>query len=668
MIEKYCFGQPVWTGAVVEDAELSKGRFPFGTIKSEWPFEWNYTLDSQDIVYGLGESMGGINKRGRKLVSWCSDESHQDETKESIYGAHNFLIIFGKETFGLFFDTPSRVEFDIGFTLANQLTVKTSDTGVKLYLITPEKNSSDSIQVNIVSQFRKMIGQSYIPPMWALGFQQSRWGYNCEEDIRNVVKIYKENKIPVSAVCMDIDYMTEYEDFTVDGKKFPNLEKLSSDMKKEGVHLVPIIDAGVKVKEGYSVYEEGCAKDYFCKKADGKNYVAGVWPGRSHFPDFFKKEVRQWFGQKYKSLTDAGIDGFWNDMNEPAMFYSEEGLEKIHQQLKDTDVSNLDINSFFKFAYLGPTLQNSMEDYQRFYNVVTNDDGSTKAYRHDKVHNCYGALMTRAAGEELENLFPDERKLLYSRASYIGAHRYGGIWTGDCCSWWSHLEQQIKMLPGLNMCGFLYSGSDTGGFGDNTSRELLLRWTELSIFTPLFRNHSALGTREQEYYRFENISDFKNLLDLRYALIPYLYSEFVKAAVNNKMLFRPLSFDFEGDRMLLEIEDQLMVCSDLMIAPVYKQNASGRYVYLPEDMTQVIWKNSKAETLSMSKGLHYIQAPQGQVSFFIRKNHAIPLKTISPDDTFSALNLKGENLQILGDGKCSPLYQDDGLTRKIICS
>ena len=628
MITKYTFGQPVNTGATVKQIPV-QDEFHTGKLLSKWPFNWEYTLAPQDKVFGLGENMRGINKRGFKYTSWCSDEPHHDESKSSLYGAHNFILIFGKETFGLFFDTPSRIDFDIGFTKSDVLSVSSQDTGINLYLITPDTQEKAGL-LNIVQQFRELIGQSYIPPFWAFGFQQSRWGYKTEQDILDVVQKYKELNIPLDAICMDIDYMEEYEDFTIDKSKFPDLKALSQKLKKEGIRLIPIIDAGVKVKEGYSVYEEGIKNDFFCKKADGKTpYTAGVWPGRSHFTDFFNPKARLWFGKKYKVLTDCGIEGFWNDMNEPAMFYSDESLKYVSEKLKNTDISNLDINSFFEFSGLGETTKNNPNDYKLFYhNVPENPDdpeSPLKLYRHDQVHNMYGALMTKAAAEGMKQIAPGKEILLYSRASTIGAHRYGGIWTGDVNSWWSHLEQQIKMLPSLNMCGFLYVGSDIGGFSYDTSRDLVLRWTALGIFTPLMRNHSANGTRLQECFRFEHPEDFKSLLDLRYSLIPYLYDEFVKCAKENKMMFKPLCFEYPEDKIAAETEDQLFLSDQLMIAPVYKQNASGRYVYLPEPMTKVLWQNSKPSLQKMEKGIHYVDVPLDSVVFFIRNNQSVPL-------------------------------------------
>lgn len=661
MIQKFYFGNPVDTGAVVKNVDVTKGELSFGKVINEWPFEWNYELSKDDVVYGLGESMRGQNKRGYKYVSWCSDTPNQEETTNSLYGAHNFLIIFGKKTFGIFFETPSKITFDIGMSKRDELKVTTEDTGVIIYLITAEGSDCSELS-DITHQFRELIGQSYIPPFWAFGFQQSRWGYKTENDVKDVVKKYTEANIPLDSVCLDIDYMEDYEDFTVDTKKFPDLKSLCNELKKDGIRLIPIIDAGVKIRKGYSVYDEGCKKDLFCKKADGKtNYAAGVWPGRSHFADFFKPEAREWFGSKYEVLTDQGIEGFWNDMNEPAMFYSDESLKEVHEKMMGTDLSNLDINSFFEFSGLAHSTSNAMEDYQRFYHEYKDIEGKPQIFRHDKVHNMYGGLMTRAAAEGLEKISPDCRKLIYSRASYIGSHRYGGIWTGDVRSWWAHLEQEIKVLPSLNMCGFLYTGADIGGFSNDTTRDLVLRWTALGVFTPLMRNHSAWDCRRQECYQFEDTEDFKNVLDLRYALIPYLYSEFIKAAVKNEMYFKPLSFDFPDDKMSVQTEDQLFLGNEIMIAPVYKQNADGRYVYLPEDMIKIEWKNSMAEETFMKKGIHYVEMPLDSVVFFVRKNKLVPLcKPALRTD-----KIDFSSFTFIGKGESYELYSDDGLTRDV---
>ncbi|MCR4943847.1 MAG: alpha-glucosidase, partial [Clostridium sp.] len=435
------------------------------------------------------------------------------------------------------------------------------------------------------------------------------------------------------------------------------------ELLQQGIHLIPIIDAGIKQKEGYPIYEEGKRQGFFCKKSDGKTFLAAVWPGKCVFTDFFQEDARKWFGSKYKVLTDAGVEGFWNDMNEPALFYTDEGLKEVFDKFQTFKGKELDINSFFEFASLSGSTNNKLADYQSFYHEVKDLHGNKQIVRHDKVHNMYGALMTKAAREGLDELKKDRRTLLYSRASCIGSHRYGGIWMGDNVAQWNNIELELRMLPSLNMCGFLYTGADIGGFGDSSSRDLLLRWLGLGIFTPLMRNHAAWNTRNQECYAFGETSDFRNLLSLRYALLPYIYSEFVKASVRNEMFFRPLAFDYPQDKIARDIEDELILGNEIIIAPVYRQNAKGRLVYLPEDMIQVTWKDCKASQKAIGKGSHYVEIPEDRVVFFIRKGKCIPfcskIAQNSKDVDYSSL-IK------LGDPNAKyELYKDDGYTLQI---
>lgn len=664
MIQKYSFGEVVETNATVKNIEANNGTIPFGTLSSSTPFSWEYTMSESDIVYGLGESMRGMNKRGFHYQSWCTDASIQNESTQSLYGAHNFLLIFGSKTFGVFFDTSARIAFDIGWTEPEKIFVNGTNSGVDFYVITPDDecdNEAHSELENIVFQFRTLIGQSYIPPRWAFGFQQSRWGYKNEADIRHVVKEFKEAKMPIDSICMDIDYMDEYKDFTVDEKKFPNVQSFVKELDNEGIHLIPIIDAGVKIKKGYDVYEDGIKKSFFCNDKNDKPFTAGVWPGRSHFPDFLNPDVRKWFGSYYERLTSLGFEGFWNDMNEPAMFYSEQSLKDAFKKLKSYQGKNLDIQSFFEFKEISASTFNRADDYERFFNKAQMKDGSFKVLNHSEVHNIFGANMTRAAGEGLKNISPNKRMLIYSRASCVGSHRYGGIWTGDNFSWWSNIKQELQMLPSLNMCGFLYTGADIGGFSCDTSRDLVLRWTAFGVFTPLMRNHSAASTREQEFYQFNHTEDFQSVMNLRYALLPFLYSEFVKSAVSSKMFFKPLSFDFPKDERAIHVEDELLLGEYILLAPVYEQNAIGRFVYLPEDMTQVTWQNNKASQTEISKGDHFVEVPLNAVVFFVRKNRCVPL--CKP--ALNTRDLDTKSFTLVGNGKSYELYEDDGITYDI---
>lgn len=607
-IAKYTFGNPLNTGAVVIEHAAAAGT-PKGFLVNQKAKELKTELSGDAFVYGLGETIRGINKRGWLYRSNNADEPHHEEGKNSLYASHNFFIVDdGEECCGYFIDHPGFVEFDIGYTDKDLFTIRFNDFDFDLYVISGKEPKE------IVKSFRELVGKSYMPPVWAFGYGQSRWGYKTADDIRQVRDGYKKLGIPLDMIYMDIDYMQDYKDFTVNPERFPDFENFVKEMKKDGIRLIPIIDAGVKIQEGYDVYEEGVKDDYFCKKEDGKNLVAAVWPGKVHFPDFLNSKAREWFGDKYKVLTDAGIEGFWNDMNEPAIFYTEEHLKEVFEDIHDLENVELDIEGFFNLTGLVNGIANNPEDYRRFFH-----DFDGVKVRHDKVHNLYGFYMTRAAGEAFERIAPDKKILMFSRASYVGMHRYGGVWTGDNMSWWSHLLLNIKQMPSLNMAGFIYSGADTGGFGCDCTEDLMMRWLEFSIFTPLFRNHSALGTREQELYQFKDSESFKNIVELRYALIPYIYQEFTKAVENNSMYFRPLFFDYRSDLRCREIEDQLLVGDSIMIAPVYEQNKTGRYVYLPEGMKMLRMRSYNDYDVEMLQaGDHYVKAKLNEVLVFIR--------------------------------------------------
>ena len=654
MIQRFSFGHPFPTQSVVLSLPAESGPVPFLTPDGTG---WQFTLSEQAAVYGLGEMPRGINKRGWHYIANNTDESRHSEDKLSFYGAHNFLLVRdGSTCFGLFVDFPGKVYYDIGYTRHDLFSFHTETPDYDLYLLSGGNENA------ICKEFRTLIGRSYIPPRWAFGLAQSRWGYKTEEDVREVARQYKEHDLPLDMICMDIEYMQDYADFTVNKERFPDLTKLSADLKAQGIRLVPIIDAGVRVDPNDSTCTEGLEKGYFCKKADGTPFVAAVWPGKAYFADFLRPEVREWFGHKYKALTDCGIEGFWNDMNEPSLFYSP---ERLHAFLNDMaalrEKDNIEQEEFFLRVIGGAMgLMNSPADYASFYHEV---DG--QKVRHDQVHNLYGGSMTRAAGEAFADLRPGQRTLLYSRSSFIGSHRYGGIWLGDNNSSWAQLLANIQMMPSVQMCGFLYSGADLCGFSYDTTPDLALRWLEFGLLTPLMRNHSAVGTRMQEYYRFpEVLPAVRNMIRLRYALLPYLYSEFMKAALENTSYFRPLAFDYPDDPDAREVEDQLLLGEGLMAAPVYVQNAHGRHVYLPEPMKLLRLRAvDDYDEEILPAGHHYIRCALDEMLLFIRPGHIIPVA--QPANNTSELDDASLTLwSFLPDGESAEyrMYRDDGVT------
>ncbi|HCT68061.1 MAG TPA: alpha-glucosidase [Faecalibacterium sp.] len=654
MIQRFSFGHPFPTQSVVLSLPAESGPVPFLTPDSTG---WQLTLSEQAAVYGLGEMPRGINKRGWHYITNNTDESRHSEDKLSFYGAHNFLLVRdGSTCFGLFVDFPGKVYYDIGYTRHDLFSFHTETPDYDLYLLSGGNENA------VCKEFRTLIGRSYIPPKWAFGLAQSRWGYKTEEDVREVARQYKEHDLPLDMICMDIDYMQDYADFTVNKERFPDLAKLSADLKAQGIRLVPIIDAGVRIDPNDPTCTEGLEKGYFCKKADGTPFVAAVWPGKAYFADFLRPEVREWFGHKYKALTDCGIEGFWNDMNEPSLFYSPERLRAfLNDMAALREKDNIEQEEFFPRVVGGAMgLMNSPADYASFYHEV---DG--QKVRHDQVHNLYGGSMTRAAGEAFADLRPGQRTLLYSRSSFIGSHRYSGIWLGDNNSSWAQLLANIQMMPSVQMCGFLYSGADLCGFSSDTTPDLALRWLEFGLLTPLMRNHSAVGTRMQEYYRFpEVLPAVRNMIRLRYALLPYLYSEFMKAALENTSYFRPLAFDYPDDPDAREVEDQLLLGEGLMAAPVYVQNAHGRHVYLPEPMKLLRLRAvDDYDEEILPAGHHYIRCALDEVLLFLRPGHIVPVA--QPANNTSELDDASLTLwSFLPDGESAEyrMYRDDGVT------
>lgn len=615
-------------------------------------YGWTWSLKPGDRVLGLGETVRGMNKRGFVYESFCSDDPSHTPDKSALYAAHNFVIVQGESTWGYYVDSPSKVTFDIGFSHKDEMSIYLETPDFDLYFF-------EGSPLEITHTFRKLIGLSYIPPKWGLGYQQSRWSYENKEEVKALIEKFEAEEFPCDAIYLDIDYMVDFKDFTVDENKFPDFQNFIQESKAKGYRFVPIIDAGVKIQEGYDVYEEGLAKGYFCTDEEGKPFVGAVWPGLVHFPDFLNPEARAWFGAYYHRLLDQGIEGFWNDMNEPAIFYTPQGLKKAMDSVKAIENENIDIYKYFGLKDAFYNLANQKSDYQSMYHRV--EGGRVNHY---DVHNLYGYKMTQSAAEGFKAYQDDKRFLMITRASHIGMAKYSGIWTGDNASWWEHLKLNIQMMPGLNMAGFMYSGADVGGFSGNSSPELLTRWMQFGIFTPLFRNHSALGTRRQEPWAFdsETLERTRHAVLWRYALMPYLYSELMKTTLKGDMLFKPLSFEY-FDQGSHENEDQLLWGDSVMLTPIYEQNAKSRYVYLPESMCLVKLKNPLNQRLEWHEvyeaGHHFVSVEMDEIPLWLRPNELVVLTEPSKKSTQQL----PENLIVWGyvpELARYELYEDDG--------
>ncbi len=651
MIRKYTFGTPFSTDAVVLALPAETGPVPFFTLSRKGSqVILTRKLQPEDCLYGLGESVRGINKRGFLYRSWNSDVFNHTESTESLYASHNLLIFSGPDClFGIYADDPGRITWDLGYTRSDTAVITSENGQLDLYVL-----EEDSL-TELARSFRRLTGRSYLPPRWAFGYIQSRWGYASESEVRTVAGEHRKRGIPLDGICLDIDYMDDFKNFTWRMDAFPDLKQFSADMKKDHIRLVPIIDAGIRAEEGYAPYDSGKAGGFFCKKEDGSDFTAAVWPGICCFPDFLQEDARRWFGSLYLPLLESGVEGFWNDMNEPALFYTDERVEAAFRRAEELHSGGADYEAMWGLKDAFNSIANNPEDYRSFFHEP---DGVP--VRHDRVHNLYGAFMTRASAEAFRRFDPEKRFLLFSRSSFIGAHRNGGIWQGDNFSWWSHLKMALQMLPNLNLCGFLYSGCDLGGFGCNVTEDLLARFLQLGVFTPLMRNHSALHTREQEIYRFESWEQMRDTVRVRYALLPFLYSEFMKAALTDGMYFRPLAFDWPDDPRAVHTEDQILLGEGCMIAPVMEQNAVGRHVYLPEEMLMIRFRSPEDyDLVPLPAGDHWISFSLHEFPLFVKKDHPVLLcpggecSELLDDRTFTALCMTDR-------GVSYDLYRDNG--------
>ena len=651
MIRHYLYGTPITTPAVTLSIPVENGCPDGLEIRTDGSSRiFSRRLEEDDLVFGLGEQIRGINKRGHTYISFNTDDGIHSEEKNSLYGAHNFLVIQGRTCVGFFLDDPGEVIMDIGEADYGRMTLTSVNGDLNLYVI----DGDDAM--DICRQFRRLIGQSYVPPFWGMGYIQSRWGYASESAIREVVREHRERGIPLDGICLDIDYMDHFAAFTYDAAAFPDLDGLCRDLGSEHIKVIPIMDAAIGYDQPTPPRDACLENHYAVTLRDGSPFLGAVWPGMCIFPDFLRSDVRSWYGKLFHPLLDAGFRGFWLDMNEPSLFFTRRGLDEAfansdrlrEQKLSPDDVWHL------KALFFG--LSMNRDDFRSFYHHIQG-----QAVRHDRVHNLYGAGMAMAAAEGMASYAPGERFLLFSRSSYIGSHRFAGIWQGDNRAWWSHLLLNLKMMPSLNMCGYLFTGADLGGFGDNTTEDLLLRWLELGIFTPLMRNHSALHTRDQEIYRFTRWKDMRNIVTVRYALIPYLYSLIMQSSLDSLLMFRPLAFDYPKDEIARHIEDQVMLGPDCMIAPVYEQNAVGRSVYLPEDMLCVRFRSARDfDCTPLRQGSHYVRLALNEALLFIRKNSIVPLCTC---DARSTEDLDNGHFALLGwvaDRAEMNLYTDNG--------
>lgn len=570
-------------------------------LANRWSVEVVKALGPNDAIYGLGDKTGFLNKRHYAYENWNIDDPkpHCDNYR-SLYKSIPFFIIMAEHgCCGILADNTYRTRFDFGKECADYLYWSHEDGALDYYMI-PGKDIKQ-----VLKKYYALTGGNPLQQKWLYGFHQSRWSYESQQEVLEVARNFRSNDLPLDAIHLDIDYMDGYRVFTKDQKRFPDMEAMHKALAEKGIHTVAIVDPGVKLEQGYGVYDEGAKKGYFAKNPDGSVYEGAVWPGAAVFPDYSKLQVRKWWGEKIACLMENGIGGIWNDMNEPANFTG---------QLPDN-------------------VQFSEGDHLR-------------------IHNVYGHLMAQATYEGMRKA-GNLRPFVLTRACYAGSQRYCGGWTGDNHSLWAHLQLSMTQMMNLGLSGFNFVGADVGGFGSDTTPELLVRWMQLGALSPFYRNHSAKGTMPQEPYRFDKktLDACREALRLRYRLLPYIYD----LAHEELPILRPLIMEFPNDSMCRDLSDQFMLGAWLMAAPILTPGVTARAVYLPKGSWYDFYTGKRYS------GGRYIlaDAPYDRIPLFARAGAAIP---VSACDVQCTDDIDDIALWVYSGRGSFVHYTDDGKT------
>ncbi|WP_267396679.1 MULTISPECIES: TIM-barrel domain-containing protein [unclassified Sphingomonas] len=601
------------------------------------------TLPFSEHFFGLGDKTQGLDRRGHDFVDWNTDAFGFTSADDPIYKSIPFFIGTGGAggSYGILLDNTYRTWFDFGHRDAETLSFGGPDGPIDYYFI-----AGPSV-AEVTRRYATLTGRPPLAPKWALGYQQSRYSYMSADEVRGIAARLRSDRIPTDVIWLDIDYQDRNRPFTTNPKTFPDLPKLVDDMGKDGIKLVAITDLHIAaVDKDYAPYQSGLKRDAFVKNPDGTTYVAPVWPGPSVFPEFTQTNGRDWWGTLFKGFVDAGVAGFWNDMNEPAIFNT-------------------------------PTKTMPLDTRHR----IGSDDFAARAADHREIHNVYGMQNTRATFDGLRTLRPNERPFVMTRASYAGGQRYAVTWTGDNSATWDHLKLSVHQIINLGLSGFAYSAADVSGFAGGPSADLLTRWFEIGAFTPVFRDHSANGTPRVEPWVDgpEHLAIRRRFVEERYRLMPYFYALADQNSRTGDPIMRPVFYDYPS--ALNASCDQSMAFTlgkSLLIAPppspesprVYDVclPAGGWYDYwtgmpagTPEPAAEgPIQSATQAVPTAHSRGDRVTETPRlDRLPIFVRAGTILPRQPLVQS---TAQTPTGPlRLDIYPGADCQgTLYEDDG--------
>ncbi|HET9920757.1 MAG TPA: TIM-barrel domain-containing protein [Ktedonobacteraceae bacterium] len=590
-------------------------------------------LATEERIFGLGERTGSMDKRGQAFPIWNVDppQHHTAETV-TMYASIPFYIgyqLSSGRCYGVLVDSVGLVEMDMGRTneAFASMTVQ-GDSLVVYFLVGPTP-------ADVMRQYTELTGHMPMPPRWSIGYQQCRWGYRTQERVAEVATKIRANHHPCDAIWLDIDYMNGYRNFTWDPERYPDPKKMTQDLHTQGLHMVTILDPGTKIDENYFVYQEGLKNDAFCRYQNGELFQGNVWPGACVFPDYSQSHVREWWGNLYHILLDAGVDGIWNDMNEPSM------TNMMVQEEAPVHGTTMSLEVLHRAGGDDPT----------------GPDGPPVL--HEFFHNAYGMEMARSTHEGLLRLRPDTRPFVLTRSGTAGTQRYAAIWTGDNDSKWEHIQMAIPMCLNLGMSGIPFIGADIGGFWDKSDGELLVRFAQLGAFFPFCRNHNSLENPDQEPWAFGEPyeSAYRQAIETRYRFLPYLYTLFREANLSGAPIMRPLYYHFPQEAEALDVETEFLVGEVLLSAPISEQGATKRNVYLPPGLWYSYWDNQEYP----GGGWTEIEAPLERWPLLVRDNSILvtgPLMQYTGEKPTDPLTIA---CYMATDGLASyTLYEDDG--------
>jgi alpha-glucosidase len=609
-------------------------------------FSVHKEMSGDEHFFGLGDKAGSFDRREQAFSLWNTDVGPQESTDPLYKSIPFFLGIRGGRSYGLFLDNTWRTWFDFGKQARDTYSFGAEGGPLDYYIIygpTPKQ---------VVEAYAYLTGKPPLPPLWALGFQQSRYSYFPESQIREIADRFRKDKIPGDVLYLDIDYQFKNRPFTVDPVNFPNFPGLVAELKKEHFHLVLITDLHIAhvANENYMPYDTGHAGDHFVKNPDGSEFVGVVWPGPAVFPDFTRAQTREWWGGLYKQFVQDGVAGFWNDMNEPSVF--------------DGPGKTMPLNNVHRIEEPGFT---------------------TRTATHAEIHNVLGMENERATYDGLLKLRPEERPFVLTRATYAGGQRFGFTWTGDNSSTWNHLRLGTQMLLNLGLSGISFVGDDIGGFNGSPPADLLTRWIEIGAFNPLFRDHTTKGSLMQEVWVHgpEQEAIRRHYIDTRYRLLPYIYTLAEEASRTGLPLVRPVFLDFPEimaptSSGFDHLDTEFMLGPDLLVAPPpFAEMVEDYTVSYPGGEWYDFWTGQKmpaspaapppiAEIASAGANAKFpepakIHPVLDTLPVYVRGGSILPLQPLvqSTDETPNG----PLELRVYPGAKCSgSLYLDDGHT------